>query len=421
MNAARRRLAAAVLVSGSALGCEDARAPFDLDAVVEPSEDCVTVVHEALELGPTVHRYVADGPSSAGGWALATILYPEGPVLAMVRVPAGPDEPPTPSFLFGVPEVFAQGRFEFRVGAAPGELWLLHTINPSSATHLLKFVPKYSVVSAASLTGLVSVDGLAACPTRHHFQLLLIQGRPYVLAFPDCAEQPGLMLQLIELDPTVLVAANRWSLSFNSCAADPFPDLCAVYGPTIEAVTPGEATHFADAERVAVGFAQDLRYPGGGVRTHMSLLELRRSGDEVPKARVVTAETWTTPTILGRIELGQDPFSTALFVRNLAGYEDAALLRFDMIGEHYLQIKAPDLPLGDRGRLAQLDHHAVMLGVSEGSLLAVPLIHPQTWPSWEPRTLLELDDLVAVEPAGVGHVLLRREHAWPQVLRLSCD
>jgi hypothetical protein len=408
---ARSRLALALMLA--ALGCDqELRAPLDLDAIAEPTGACVTVIHESLELGLALHEYVADAPSSSGGWALATVLDElNQPELALVRVPATPDEAPTEPISVGPAD-----RIELRAGAVPGELWVLQEADVG--TWLRKLAPGIGVVAGnASLDNFPAETGNGDCPTEFQRQLLLLEGRPFVLALPDCSDSTGLELQLLELDPNSLVFTSAWQLSFDPCATDP---QCGLYPYELQPIRGGESTHAATAERVAVGFSQVRDYGNGLTSAGVSLLDLRLRAD-APNASLITfREVWFTPTELGPVHLGQDLYSVQLHVRNGGSEHDAALLRFDRIGELYIQVKAPQLPLDGRGRLVQLHTQSAMIDVDAGALVAVPLVDVDSWPIWTPTTLLELEDLVDFEPAGVGQLLLRREQAPAQIVHLRC-
>lgn len=415
------RRAVALGLAALALACdEDFRAPLDLDAIEPPTDSCVAVVHESLEIGLALHEYVADAPNSAGGWALATILNEviDQPELALVRVPASADEAPTIPITLGLANASAH-RIEMRGGAVPGQLWVLH--ESDSGAWLLELAPEVGVVAGnGSLTNFPAETGSADCPEQFHRQLLLLEGRPYVLALPDCSDSTALDLQLLELDPDTLVFTSAWQLSFNPCVSD--EEDCGYYPYTLAPIRGGESTHVADAKRIAVGFSQVRDFGNGLSSAGVTLLELEMIG-ATPDARLITfREVWFTPTELGPVHLAQDLFSVQLHVRNGGSEHDAALLRFDAFGEleHYIQIKAPQLPLDGRGRLFQLDTQSAMIDVYNGALRAVPLVDVEHWPIWEPRTLLELDDLVGFEPAGVGQLLLRREQAPAQVIHVRC-
>jgi hypothetical protein len=414
----RARWLALGLAAGSGLGgCEtEPRGPLDLDRIDEGAQDCVTVVHEALELGGALHRYVADRPGSPGGWALVTAQNQfDAPELTLVRVPAAADEPPSEAIGLG----FASSpaiRVDVHAGATPGELWVLHDTGVYAALRRVR--PGDGVIAAnGSLANFPTFVPGPPCPTRFGRQLLLIEGRPYVLAVPDCSASSALQLQLLALDPETLVFANSWLLDFDPCASDPECGLAYTLGP----IRRGEATPAANSERVAVGFSQVRDFGGGVTSSDVSLLELRFVAG-TPLARLVSfRQVWLTPTQLDEVALAQDPFSIQLHVRNGGSTEDAALLRFDSIGELYIQVKTPQLlPLGGRGRLVQLATQSAMVDVRAGALEVVPLVDVASWPVWEPRRLLELDDLVSVEPAGVGQLLLRREFSPAQVIQLRC-
>lgn len=399
------------------LGCDqDIRDPIDLDAIVEPTSECVTVIHESLEVGLAVHEYVADAPTSAGGWALATILGEENqPELAIVRVPATPDEAPIEPITFGLSDPKTL-HLQLRAGAKPGELWVLE--ESLAGTFLRKLAPEIGVVAGnGSIDNFPADSGYGSCPTEFQRQLLLIQGRPYVLALPDCSDSTELELHLLELDPDSLVFTTAWQLSFDPCFNDP---QCGLYPYKLEPIRGGESTHVANAEWVAVGFSQVRDFGNGLTSAGVSLLDLHMKAG-APNARLITfREVWFTPTELGPVHLGQDLFSVQLHVRNGGSEHDAALLRFDAIGELFIQIKDPLLPMDGRGRLVQLETKSAMIDVDAGTLVAVPLDDVASWPTWRPTTLLELDGLLSFEPAGVGQLLLRRDQAPAQVVHLRC-
>lgn len=404
-----------------ALGCdEDFRGPLDLDAIEQPTDSCVTVIHESLDVGLALHEYVADAPSSPGGWALATVVSPvtDQQELALVRVRASADEAPLPPISLGVADLSSL-RVEMRGGAVPGELWVLH--ESEAGSWLLALAPEIGVLagngSIANFPAEASSDG---CPEHFQRQLLLLEGRPYVLALPDCSESSALDLQLLELDPDTLVFTSAWQLSFNPCLGD--SEACGFYPYNLAPIGGGESTHVANAGRVSVGFSQVRDFGNGLTSADVSLLDLGLENG-IPDARLISfRDVWFTAAELGPVHLAEDLYSVQLHVRNGGSEHDAALLRFDRLGDlaHYIQIKSPQLPLDGRGRLVQLDVGSAMIDVDDGALLAVPLIDVERWPIWEPATLLELDDLVGFEPAGVGQLLLRREQAPAQVVQLSC-
>lgn len=396
------------------VACEDdVRATLDLDRIVEPT-DCVEVVHERLELGDELHEYLADAPHSAGGWALISVTDDfDPPTLALVRVPATPDEPETEPIEVGH---WSPGsvHFELRSGAAPGELWVLR--DAGSAVSLYKLHPGEGVVAYNAYP---TNDGGGGCPNYFSRQLLLLDEHPFVLALPSCSSSTALETQLFGFDPDSLLLDNGWLLTFDACASDP---LCGLdgYPYTLSSIRGGESTRAADAQRIELGFTQVRNLEVGLVSADVSLLELWLVAG-TPEARLVTLTgVWQVPTHLGLVHLAQDPFSTQLHVRN-GNNLDAALIRFDLAKKSIIRITSPQLlPLGGRGRLVQLGHQSAMIDVHGGALEVVPLVDVEMWPRWEPRILLEHDDLLDFEPAGVGQLLLRREQAPPQIVRLRC-
>jgi hypothetical protein len=403
------------------LGCElEPRAALDLDRIEEPTEDCVAVIHESLEPGLALHEYVADAPNSPGGWALATILDEalNQPELALVRIPATPDEASTEPIELGVAELSAVA-IELRAGVLPGELWVL--LEKPSEASLRKLAPEVGTIAGnGSIDNFPTTDGGEDCSNEFHRQLLLIGGRPHVLALPRCSDSTALELQLLELDPDSLEFTSAWVLTFDPCVNDPACQLQFPY--TLDPIRGGESTPTATAEQVAVGFTQVRDFGNGLTSTDVSLLELELQANG-PHARIIRFENvWLTPTELGFADLGQDTYSIQLLVRNGGSEVDAALLRFDRVGELFVQIKYPQLPFGGRGQLIQLATRSAMvdIDVDQGTLHAIPLVDAASWPVWEPRTLLELDDLVGFEPAGVGQLLLRREQAPPQIVHVRC-
>lgn len=414
-----KRLGRVLALMLPALGCEqDFRDPFDLDSIEEPSESCVVVMHESLEVGLALHDYVADAPHSIGGWALATVLDDmDQPELAIVRIPATADEAPIEPIGLGFSNLASAG-IELRGGAAPGELWVLQELQTS--TTLRKLAPGVGVIAGnATLANFPADEGQSECLEHLHRQLLLIEGRPYVLVLPDCSDSTALNFHLLEIDPDSLVFTSAWQLSFDPCTTDPN---CNLHPYTLNPIGRGESTHVANAKRVAIGFTQVRDFGNGLTSTGVSLLDLELHAN-APSARLTTfPEVWYTPTDPGPVHLGQDLYSIQLHVRNGGSEHDAALLRFDVFGDsdQYIQIKDPQLPLDGRGRLTQLDTQSAMIDVKDGALVAVRLADVASWPSWESETLLELDDLIGFEPAGVGQLLLWRELAPPQIVHLRC-
>jgi hypothetical protein len=417
-----------LLLLGGLPGCEqDPRAPLDLDDIVDLEGDCVVVIHERLELGPDksfpIHRYVADQPSSPGGWALVTHVDLDSDTpkqLAMLRVPASSHELATPPILLGQPSI-GSTHIELRPGVAPGELWVLQDAGNNAAVRRL--VPELGAIAEnGSLANFPSVPaGVDGCPSRFNRQLLLIDGRPHVLALPDCSDAPTLDLHLLELDGSALFL-NSWMLSFDPAPGD---FSCVItHSCTIDPIGPGESTLMADAERVAVGFTQVRDFGNDETSSDVSILDIRLTAAG-PKPTLVTfRQVWLTPTNLGPVRLAHDPFSVHFHVRNgsyVGGVgHDAALFRFDNLGETYVQLTT-SLPFDGAGRLVQLDSQAVILHVTHETLRAIPLIDVASWPDWKPRTLMKLEGLSDLEPAGVGQVLLRRKAAPPQVVQLRCS
>ena len=417
-----QRVGAALLVLlGGLSGCEqDIRAPLDFGDIVDTDSDCVIVIHERLELGVDhnlpIHRYVADRPSSAGGWALVTITNDaEQAELALVRVKASPEEHGTAPIPLGQAHT-SLARIELRAGTKPGELWVLQDAGNNAAVR--KLAPELGVLAEnGSLANFPTVTGGTGCPSRFHRQLLFLDGRPFVLALPDCSDSVTLDLHLLELSEATMTFLSSWALSF-----DPSPGefgCLLTKACVIDPIGPGESTLIADTERVAVGFTQVRDLGTGDSSSDVSLLELRRNPTGPIASLVTFRRVWQTPTDLGPVHVGQDPFSVHFHVRNRLGTGDAALFRLDKLGELYTQLTT-SLPFNGAGRLVQLDSQAVMLNVANGALYAIPLIDVASWPDWRPRILMALDGLIDFEPAGVGQVLLRRAQAPPQVVQLRC-
>lgn len=407
-----------VLALPIGLACDDPRAPFDLDALVEPAIECVTVVHESLDLGGPLHRFVGDSLGSPGGWGLVTL----DAGLTLVRVPGSPDEAPTAPIPLGLPSDFADA-IELRIGL-DAELWVL---SQAGIVSVRRYLPELGEVARNdSLDNFpVIVPDSSACPTFHTRSLLFIGGRPYVLALPDCAYGPALSVHLLALEHETLEYEIAWQLSFDPCDGEQDPVSCALlHAYSLESVGKASSTPHTELERVAVAFTQVRAFgylPDILVRSaDISLLDMRMS-ESGPHARLVSyRDVWTDnlPLSLSALEVTRDPYSTQLHVRNELYDDDAALVRLDTIAEQYsLLTRVEELPLEGRGRLVQLENSGAMIDVEDGALLAVPLRH---WPSWTTHTLLELDDLVDFEISGVGQLLLRREQAPPQVVHLAC-
>lgn len=402
----------------AALGCDDGRGPFDLDALAEPATQCVTVVHESLDLGGPLHRFVGDSLGSPGGWGLVTL----DDELVLVRVPASTSEPSTAAIPLGLPDGY-EDAVELRVGLG-GVLWVLIDVGIVSVRRV---VPELGEVARndalANFPALV--DDSSGCPTKHHRTLLFIEGRPFVLALPDCAAGPALVVHLLELEGETLEYEIAWQLAFDPCDDGQDPISCAlVHAYALESISAASSTPHIELERAAIAFTQ-VRAFGSEAEillrsADISLLDMRMSSSG-PNARLVSyREVWTDnlPFSLGSPGVTRDPYSTQLHVRNELHDDDAALVRLDTIAEHYsLLARVEDLPLAGRGRVVQLESSGVMLDVDDGALRAAAL---RSWPDWETSTLLELDDLVDFEVSGIGQLLLRRELAAPQVVHITC-
>jgi hypothetical protein len=408
----------AVPIVLATLGCEDPRGPFDLDALVEPAVDCVTVVHESLDLGGPLHRFVGDSLGSPGGWGLVTL---DGE-LTLVRVPASSDEPATASIPLGLPEAFADA-VELR-GGVGGELWVLSQAGDVS---VIRVLPEHGEVARNDSIAYFPafVQDSSGCPTTHTRSFLFIEGRPYVLALPDCAGGPALSLHLLALEPETLAYEIAWQLSFDPCDGELDPISCAFeHGYWLESIGTAGSTPHTELERVAVAFTQVRAFgdqPEVLIRSaDISLLDMRML-ESGPHARLVNYRAvWTDylPFGLGSLGVTRDPYSTQLHVRNAFYDDDAALVRLDTIAEYYSLITSVEQqPLTGRGRLVQLENSGAMMDVEDGALQAVPL---RNWPDWATYTLLELDDLVDFEISGIGQLLLRREQAPPQVVHVAC-
>ena len=413
-----------------ALGCESGRAPLDLEAHVEPSEECVVIVHESLELGEAVHAFVSDGSGSRGGWALISFVNDNDLVeLGVARVPASELEAPTSIVGLGL-TASDPDHVILRAGEIPGELWVHSTA--ADLVVLRRLEPELGLTASNGSIGLFPGTSGVSCPSSHARSLVLIEGRPYILAIPDCSETPALDLDFVELDPNTLDFGTSWQLSFNPCAnLDPIT--CAqALAYTIVDVGAGATSPLSGATRVAVGFVQTRAYvgildptglPETLLRSDVSLLDMRLT-QTGPTARLVTfTGVWdhTLPVELEQPTLAQDPYSVLIQVRNQALGNDGALLRFDTIGDLYLQLHDPALmPFDGRGTLLQLPSESVMVHADAGLVEAVPLLDVESWPAWTRYELHEDPSLVRVEPAGVGHLLLRREHLPPRILRVDC-
>lgn len=405
-----------VLLAAAALGCEDAREPFDLQAL-EAGDDCLTVVHASLELGGPLHRFVGDSLGSPGGWGLITL----DDMLAIVRVPASADEPPTSPIYLGVPEEFADDT-SLRIGRS-GELWVLLEAGIVSLRRMLPGIGE--AARNDSLANFPTVDHVGSCPSAYTRSVLLIEGRPYIVAVPDCADGPALLMHLLALEPETLEFVTAWQLAFDPCDGYEDTASCAlVHAYSLESIgAPGSAPQ-STLDRVAVAFTQVRAFSGllrGSLRlADVSLLDMRMTA-EGPNARLVSyREVWddSLPFSLGPVEVTRDPFSTQVHVRNQLHDDDAVLIRLDTVADEYsLLTSVEQLPLAGRGRLVQLGDAGAMIDVQDGALQVVGL---RDWPNWTTHTMVELPDLVDFEVSGVGQLLLRREDSPPRVVHLTC-
>ncbi|PRQ07630.1 hypothetical protein [Enhygromyxa salina] len=425
------RLARLAVLGLLASACEDPREPFDLDAIVAPNGACVTVVHEQLELDGPLHRFISDAPGSAGGWALTTIVNDDNlQVLAIVRVPASATEAPTPSVQLGS-FTADPDHVEMRAGALPGEAWVLS--HAGNAAILRRLAPELGVAASNGMLGNFPIqDPSDSCPTQYSRSLLLSDGRPYLLAIPDCSPNPGLSIGLLELERDTLEFGTSWALTFDPCAQVD-PTACAlVFSYWLPLIGAGGSAPLPDTSRVPIGFTQ-LRVfaappipnapPGQEMAplSDVALLDMRLTASG-PTARLVTLRSlWvhTVPVSLGPVTVTQDPYSIQLHVRNELLEDDALLLRLDTIDDVSIPLRDP-LPFDGKGELVQLADQGVMLDVEDGVLRGVPLIDPGGWSLWTTHDIIALPDLIDFEVAGVGQLLLRREQAPPQVVHVAC-
>ena len=269
----------------AALACEeDARAPFDLDALVEPTGECVTVVHESLDLGGELLRFAGDSFGASGGWGLVSI----DDVLVLVRVPASPDEPPLAPMQLGLPAEFADS-VELHVGL-DGELWVLVDAGNVSLRRMLPGLGEVGRNDTFSNFPAFVDDG--GCPTTHTRTLLLIEGLPYMLALPDCSDGPALSVHLLALDRETLEYITAWQLAFDPCDGFADPVSCAlIHAYSLETIGAAGSTPHATLERVAIAFTQVRAFAGvfqGALRlADVSLLDMRMT-ESGPYARLVS-------------------------------------------------------------------------------------------------------------------------------------
>ena len=420
---------AASLICASLVACQDPRGELDLDAYGAPSYDCVEVVDSQLELSGPLHHFVADGGSSAGGWALVSVIGMQGPELALERVPATGAELPTPIIELELPPSFAAFS-SLQAGASAGELWAF--IDAPNLTLLSRAVPELGELVRNDLLANFPIQavGVGDCPTTHSRLLLLVEGQPYMLALPDCSEDPGLVLDLLSLDPDLLAFGQSWQLEFDPCADTEDPASCALLlAYSVPEISRGSATTFPAARESPVGFTQlrvfNQLLPDSGTSASydLSLLDMQ-IGSEGPQARLITYRgVWagSNQIQLGPITSGEDLYSTQLFVRNQLGEGDAALLRFDTALEQYELLRDDrTLPFAGAGELIQLRDRSAMFNHDDEGLHAIDLADADSWPSWAPTTLVAAPDISDFEQAGVGHILLRRNEAAAQLLRINC-
>jgi hypothetical protein len=422
-----------VLAPIVALACDDGRAPLDFTQLDEPERACVETIHEELELAldGTIVEFAADAPGSRGGWALLSTTLDGDDALALVRVPASASEPETAPIPVGLP--FDAPRFELRAGAELGEAWLLRNVDAQGqgAMQLLRVRPGVGVVASnGSLANFPADSGDAGCPHAWQRQLLLIEGRPYLLATPDCSEGPDLAFELLALEPDTLAFAINWSLAFDPCIGLD-PELCAqAYSYRLVALVAGQSTHLAGASRVSIALAQTLGYDGQtddpddsvpALTTSVSRLDLRVTA-QGPDARLLTIpEVWqhVGPLLLGSLQLGQDLAAQQIYVPVIDYPRESVLLRIDSINDSYLAASSLVLPQGEALALVQLDHASALAWIDQGRLRAAALDDVDVWGAFESHTLLE-PDVLGFESAGPGMLVARRSDGRTQVLHVAC-
>jgi hypothetical protein len=421
-----------------ALACDDGRSPLDFTQLDEPELACVETIHDHLELAlaldGTIVAFVADAPASRGGWALLSTTLDGSDVLALVRVAASTSEPETAPIPVGIP--FDAPRFELRAGAELGDAWLLRNVDAEGqgAMLLRRVRPGVGVVASnGSLANFPADSGDAECPHAWQRQLLLIEGRPYLLATPDCSEGPDLAFELLALEPDTLAFAINWSLAFDPCVGLA-PELCAqAYSYRLVALVAGQSTHLAGASRVSIALAQTLGYDDqldetagadeGSVpalTTSVSRLDLRVTS-QGPDARLLTIpDVWqhVGPLLLGSLQLGQDVAAQQLYVPVLDYPLQSVLLRIDSINDSYLAATSLVLPQGEALSLVQLDHASALAWLDQGRLRAAALDDVEVWGAFETRTLVDAD-VLGFESAGPGMLLVRRDDRT-QVLHVAC-
>lgn len=403
-------------------GCDvEPREPLDLDELDEPEPECLTVVEPSLELGLELHRFVSDGPGSRGGWGLVTLA---DDLLALVRLPASPTEPPTAPIQLELRPSQVDA-FDLRAGTPSGTAWLLS--RGTNSARLRRLDPGVGVSANNGQLANFPGTGLGStCPQRWNRELLLIEGRPYLLAMPDCSEGPGLEFYLLELSPSELDFAASWELAFDPCIAFPDVTSCVTeFGYRVESVSPGRSTRLPNASRVSLPFVQvrefvaavsDLR------STDISLLDLRMS-EVGPDARLITFREVYLGTVapsVEPVELAQDAFALQLFVRSRQPAFPDVLVRIDTVADDFRLTNAANLPFA-ADALVQLERESALVRTTPGGdLEAISLAEVTRWGDWDTMRYDEPGDLVAVDSAGPGHLLLHRRSAPPQLVAAAC-
>lgn len=416
-----------------ALACDDGRAPLDFTQLDEPERSCVEIIHEELELelelDGTVLEFAGDAPGSRGGWALTTASVEGAEALVLQRVRASASEPETAPLVVGLP--LDAPRYELRAGAELGDAWLLRDVDAEGqgAMLLRRVRPGIGLVASnGSLANFPADSGDAECPHAWQRDLLLIEGRPYLLATPDCSEGPDLSLELLELEPETLAFLTTWSLAFDPCVGLA-PELCAqAYSYRLVSVVAGQSTHLAGASRVSIALAQTVGYDGQtddpstpALSTSISRLDLRVTA-QGPDARLLTIrDVWqhVGPLQLGTLQLGQDVSAQQIYVPVLDYPLQSVLLRIDSINDSYLAATSLVLPMGEALSLVQLDHASALAWLEETRLRASPLDDVDVWGAFESHTLLE-PDVLGFESAGPGMLVARRSEGRTQVLHVAC-
>ncbi len=412
--------------------CIDDRDPLDLEELIEPERECITMIHESLDLGGPIVSFASDAAGSPGGWALISTMVDGLPGLALVRVPASADEPPTEPIVVASDPLMAP-LFRLRAGLELGTAWLLRDTNSNQtgAVILRKLAPGVGEVAInTQLANFPADDSGADCPERWWRHLVLIEGRPYMLAIPDCSDGPGLELELVELVEFSLEFSTNWTLAFDPCEGlDPLA--CATaFAYRLDTIGTGQSSQLAGVSRAALGFTQVRAFDDQvgddapiDLHSDISLLDLRVSA-EGPDARLLTfRDVWThaVPLPLGAVQLAQDPYSLQLFVPNFEDLGQSALIRLDTISDFYLLALGFDvLPFAGQGTLVQLARESAVLELDEGRLLATGLIDVDVWGSFSSQVIYEQDDLIGFESAGPGMLVLQRSEHPDQLLHVAC-